>query len=131
MKVRLGHVSNSSTSSFFGIGISRSSILGIKEAFRPDPKDVSGDLEDLDNEELWEWLTESYGNASEASSILRSAKIDPTNYEYNDGLCACYTTMDLDETKREFIARVTKALETVFDIKENSVGHMDDAWRDG
>lgn len=140
MKIRYGHVSNSSTSSFFGIGINQESIIRIKKEFLPTTEDdkynefIDKDgLINFDSSEFWEWLTyywESSENNSKASVILHEEGVEMC-WPYDDVyLVTSYTEMKLDETKQEFIDRVKKALNTVFDIEESAVGHVDYAWRD-
>jgi hypothetical protein len=142
MKVRHGHVSNSSTSSFFGIGIMVGDIQ-IKEEFLPTKEDdkyndffeEDGSI-NFDSYEFWEWLTyySTYREAgnSKASKILNDEGVEcETPYEEGEyrTLVVSYTKMKLDETKQQFIDRVKKALNKVFDVDESKIGHVDDAWR--
>ena len=144
MKVRHGHVSNSSTSSFFGIGILVEDIKEIKKEFLPTKEDDEyGDFFDedgslnLDSYEFWEWLV-SYSQYSDhnskASEALHEASMECEN-PFEDGeyrtLVASYTSMKLDETKQQFIDRVKKALNIVFEIDESDIGHVSEAWRNG
>jgi hypothetical protein len=142
MKVRFGHVSNSSTSSFFGIGILRENIKGIREEFLPTKEDdkyheflYDDGSVDLDSSDLWKWLTKFYSydgaTTSKASEILNTVGIEDTHCEYQEGLFVSYTRMKFNETKRQFIDRISKALHTVFEIDESDIGHMDYAWRNG
>jgi len=138
MKVRHGHVSNSSTSSFFGIGIGID-IEDVREEFLPTREDDEHDtlLEEdgsiIDSYEFWEWLTYDWGkDSSKAAQILNESNVDyEAPYGENGTVVVSYTKMKLDETKQEFIDRVKIALGKVFNIDESKVGHVDDAWRDG
>lgn len=132
MKTRTSHVSNSSTSSFFGIGFQTDDETRIKEKYLTEA--IRNEQEDGDFGEavdmLIPWRVKE--DTPEISKRLLESKVQTATIDYEGTyVYVSYTDMKDEETKAEFIQRVANLLTEVFAIPESRIGHVDYAWYNG
>jgi len=108
MKIRYGHVSNSSTSSFFGVGVWGEDIAKVRGT----------DITKVDTN----------------NGIGLNTGLD-IFCNWNEDTVAFYIDvegMGMDETKNQFIARVTELVNAKFELKEGrQVGFIEDSYYNG
>jgi hypothetical protein len=128
MKIRQGHVSNSSTSSFFGVGIALDTPK-IKEKYLTD--DIKEHLETTAYDDIYDtfipWRAKEA--TPEIGKQMVNAGVEYANIDYEDTyIYVSFTKMKEDETLREFKNRVADLLTEVFDVPREAIGIVSYAW---
>lgn len=123
MKIRYGHVSNSSTSSFFGVGIELGSEVVIQEKYMTEAiKELLEEGSSLDD------LTYT---SPEIATLFKENKIKVVVPDYEAYVYCSYVDMRDDETKSQFKERISQVLNEVFVLNNTKVGHVEAAWYNG
>jgi hypothetical protein len=123
MKIRYGHVSNSSTSSFFGVGVELGSEVVIQEKYMTDA--IKELLEDGGN------LDDLTYTSPEIAALFKENKIEVAVPDYEAYIYCSYVDMREDETKAQFKERIARVLNEVFVLNNPKIGHVEAAWYNG
>lgn len=123
MKIRYGHVSNSSTSSFFGVGIELGSEVVIQEKYMTDA--IKELLEEGSSFDDLPYIS------PEIAALFKENKIEVAVPDYEAYIYCSYVDMRDDETKSQFKERISQVLNEVFVLNNTKVGHVEATWYNG